>query len=179
MEAFGHAASGVALAQVLRPAGRDGRWFWPVTGALFALAPDVDAVTWLVGGPALFHAHHQFYTHNLLVFAVLPPLFAFVTRRFAPPGTPLAPVLGLVWGAWALHLLGDTIASWPVKLFWPFSREGVAFDLLQRDFSMGLPAILIVGTALSFVDTLEARRRLLAAGTLGVAMGYVLLGPGW
>lgn len=179
MEAFGHAASGVALAQLVRPHGPGGRWFWPVTGALFALAPDVDAVTWLVGGPALFHAHHQYYTHNLIVFTVLAPLLARAAWRFAPVGTTPARVVALGWGAWALHLLGDTIAYWPVKLFWPFSREGVTFELLEQDFSVVLPAILIVGTALTFVDVVERRRRAVAAATLAVAVGYVLLGPGW
>ncbi|MDP2311100.1 MAG: metal-dependent hydrolase [Pseudomonadota bacterium] len=179
MEVFGHALSGIALAQVVRPDGEAGKWFWPVTGAAFALAPDIDAVTWLVGGPELFNAHHQYYTHNLLVFATVPPLAALGARRFAPAGTPTPRVVALVWGAWALHLLGDTIAYRPVKLFWPFSGGGVALQLLQRDFSLGIPAILLVGTGLSFVDTLVPWRRGIAAATLAAVVAYLGLGPGW
>lgn len=179
MEVFGHAASGIALAQALRPPGRTGPWFWPLTGAAFALAPDVDAVTWLVGGAELFHAHHQYYTHNLLVFLAVPPLLALGVRRWAPHGTPASRVVALAWGAWALHLLGDAIAYWPVKLFWPFSRDGVALQLLQGDFSFGVPAILLVGAGLTFVDEVEPRRRPVAAATLAVAAAYVAFGPGW
>lgn len=179
MEPFGHAASGIALAQLLRPPGAAGARFWPLTGALFALAPDVDAVTWLVGGPALFRAHHQYYTHNLFVSATLPPLLGLVACRFAPAGTPKGRVVALVWGAWALHLLGDTLAYWPVKLYWPVSDGGVALELLQQDFSFGLPAILLLGTLSSFVDTLEPWRRRIAVVTFAVAVAYVLFGPGW
>ena len=178
MELFGHAASGVALAQILRPPGDDGRWFWPLTGAAFALAPDVDAVAWLIGGPELFTATHQYYTHNLLVFAVVPPLAAWAVARRAPAGTPPRRVLALVWGAWTLHLLGDTIASWPVRLFWPFSRGGVAFDLIPRDFSVGIPLILVAGIGLGYTRELATYRRPLAAAALVAAVGWVF-GPGW
>jgi len=180
VEAFGHALSGLALAQAIRPAWRpdetDGRR-WLVPGALAALAPDVDAVSWLLGGPEAFHAFHQYYTHSLLVSAVVPPLLGLaVARRL---GLPWGRMVGLVWGAWGLHLLGDMIASWPARIFWPFSREGVAFDLLQRDFSIGIPLLLLAGVGASFVDELRPQRRRIAVGTLLAAVAYVLCGPGW
>lgn len=179
MEAFGHVLSGVALAQIVRPPGEAGARFWPVWGGLLAIAPDVDAVSYLVGGPELFHEVHQFYTHALIVAAVAPPLLARLGWRRAPAGTSYRRVLALTWGAWMLHLLGDTIASWPVRIFWPFSRGGIAFDLIPRDFSIGVPLILLVGCGLSFVDTLVVFRRWIALGALAVATLYVLVGPGW
>lgn len=178
MEAFGHVLSGIALAQMIRPTGPGGARFWPVVGGLFAIAPDVDAISSL-GGPALFDAVHQYYTHNLLVFGVLPPLLARVVQRYAPADVTPRRVLGLVWGAWALHLLGDTIASWPLRLFWPFSREGIAFDLIPRDFSVGVPLILLLAVGLSLVDDLVPHRRWIALGGLVAATLYVGVGPGW
>lgn len=179
MEAFGHVLSGVALAQLVRPAGPAGARFWPLWGGLVAIAPDVDAVSYLVGGPALFHEVHQYYTHSLLVSAVVTPLLARLAWGRAPAGTSYGRVLTLTLAAWGLHLLGDTIASWPVRIFWPFSRGGVAFDLIPRDFSIGVPLILLLGVGLTYVDELVPRRRLVALGALLVATAYVLVGPGW
>ena len=88
-------------------------------------------------------------------------------------------MLALTLAAWGLHLLGDTIASWPVRIFWPFSRGGVAFDLIPRDFSIGVPLLLLLGVGLTYVDELVPRRRLVALGALLAATAYVLVGPGW
>mgnify|MGYP001616674433 CR=1 FL=1 len=148
-------------------------------GALAALAPDVDAVSWLIGRAEAFREHHQFYTHNLIVFTVAPPLLGLGIRRLLLKTAGRARVVGLVWGAWSLHLLGDTLASWPVRLFWPFSRGGIAFDLLDRDFSMGIPLVLLAGTGASFARELAPLRAGVAVATLLAAAIYAVAGPGW
>lgn len=140
--------------------------------------PDVDAVTWL-GGPDAFQRYHQFYTHNLIAFALAPPLLALGVRRLAKTDPPIGRLLALCWGGMALHLLADTIAHWPLRLFWPFSREGISFEFIHRDFSVVLPFLLLTGTGLSFANELQQFRRAIAIGTLVAASLYVVLGPGW
>lgn len=179
MEAFGHASAGLVLAQLVRPVGDGQPRFWALVGVAGALAPDIDAITWLIGGPALFRAHHQIYTHNLFISAVVPPLLGALAHRRAPIGASRSRVVALVCAAWGSHLLGDTIASWPLKLLWPLSDRGVALGLLDQDFSLVLPAILGFGAALSFVDEVAPHRRWVAGGTLGAALIYLAFGPGW
>jgi membrane-bound metal-dependent hydrolase YbcI (DUF457 family) len=178
MELFGHAFSGLCLAQALRPDDRAPR-FWLAAGAVGALAPDIDAITYLAG-PDAFYRFHQIYTHNLIAFAVAPPLLALLLQRtLAPPGASRGRILALVWGAWGLHLLGDTIAHWPLRLLYPFSREGLALRLIPGDFSIGLALLLLGGVGLSFVDVVKPHRRAVAWATLASAAFYVVLGPGW
>lgn len=177
MEVFGHALSGVVWAQALRPAGGS-PWRWAGLGVVAALAPDVDAVSYLWGAE-VFRAVHKVYTHNLLVFGIVPPALGWAAwRRAAFVGAP-GRALAIVWGAWALHLLGDTIAHWPEPLFWPFSDTRVAFGLIPGDFSIGLPLVLLVGAALTLADELQRWRVPVAVATLVAGVAYVLVGPGW
>lgn len=180
MEVFGHALSGVVWAQLLRPtaASPKGVAAWAALGVAGALAPDVDAVSYLWGAE-VFRAVHQVYTHNLLVFAVVPPALGVLAGRRAVFAGARGRALAVVWGAWGLHLLGDTIAHWPEPLFWPFSDQRVAFGLIPGDFSIGLPLVLLVGAALTLADELQRWRVPLAGATLAAGVAYVVVGPGW
>ena len=182
MEPFGHAFSGICLAQALRPTppgiSTPPRGWWPAVGAFAALFPDIDAVSYL-GGADTFQRYHQYYTHNLIAFAFAPAMLTFLIRRLTPNPPTFARTLALLQGGMALHLLGDTIAHWPLKLFWPFSREGLCFELIPRDFSIGLALLLLFGAVLSFLDSVERSRRAIAIATLFAGTLYVLIGPGW
>ena len=180
MEPFGHVLSGICLAQALRPSKGDSqpRGWWPAAGGVAAFFPDIDAVTYLAGADA-FQRYHQFYTHNLIAFAIGPALLTVALRKLTKNPPPFGRALAVVQGGWALHLLGDTIAHWPLRLFWPFSRTGISFELIPRDFSFGLAGVLLVGTTLSFVDDVRPWRRSIAIATLLAATAYVLFSPGW
>lgn len=180
MEVFGHAFSGVLLAQLLEPANAKDKpaWVWPVMGAVAALAPDVDGFT-ILGGADAFKTWHQLYTHNAIAFAVAPPLIALGANRLTRGRFGYPRVLALFWLGMALHLAGDLIAQWPLKFLYPFSTSGWSFQLIPRDFSIGLAVILMFAALLGYVDQLAPWRRVTAAIGLAAGVLYVTAGPGW
>lgn len=180
MEVFGHAFSGVLLAQLLEPeeARRTPAWVWPVLGAAATLAPDVDGVT-ILGGPDLFKAHHQLYTHNVIAFALAPPPIALLAHRLTRRRFTYSRWLALFWLGMALHLLGDLLAQWPLKFLYPFSSQGWSFGFLPRDFSIGLALILMFAALLGYVDQVAPWRRVTAAMGLVAGALYACVGPGW
>lgn len=180
MEVFGHAFSGVLLAQSLEPpeARAKPAWAWPVMGAVAALAPDVDGVT-VLGGPDTFKAYHQLYTHNVIAFAIAPPLIALAAHRLTKRRFTYARLLALFWLGMALHLAGDLIAQWPLKFFYPFSTRGWSFGFLPRDFSIGLALILMLVALTGYVDQVAPYRRITAAAGLLAGVLYVTVGPGF
>jgi membrane-bound metal-dependent hydrolase YbcI (DUF457 family) len=142
-----------------------------------ALAPDVDGVS-ILGGVDSFKAWHQIYTHNVIAFATAPPLialaaYALTGRRFTYPR-----LLALFWLGMALHLAGDVIAQWPLRFLYPFSPTGWSFQLIPRDFSIGLALILMVVALAGYVDGVAPWRRVTAAAGLLAGVLYVTVGPG-
>lgn len=115
MDIFGHAALSVGLGRAVAP--KPELRAATTAAALFGgLAPDVDAVTYL-WSPEAFRAIHQLYTHNILALALLPPLGALALRRRYPAAGRwlfIAAWLGMLG-----HLVGDTLALWPVPLLQP------------------------------------------------------------
>lgn len=179
MEIFGHAFSGVLLSQLLekRTAPARPAWWWPVLGAVSTTFPDVDAVTILFGFDA-FKQHHQTYTHNVIAFVLAPPAIAALVHRRWPARASFPRVLALFWLGMTLHLIGDVIAQWPLRFLLPFRQDGWSFQLIPRDFSIGLALILMFGALLGYVDSIAPFRRFIAAATLVVAVLYVTVGPG-
>lgn len=180
MEVFGHAFSGVLLAQILEPGNAKEKpaWVWPVLGAVAALSPDVDGFT-ILGGADAFKRWHQLYTHNAVAFAVAPPLIALAANRLTRGRFGFPALLALFWIGMALHLAGDLIAHWPLKFFYPFSGTGWSFRLLPRDFSIGLALILMLASLAGYVDQVAPWRRVIAAAGLVAGVLYVTAGPGW
>ena len=179
MEVFGHAFSGVLLAQLLEPqeARKAPVWVWPALGAAAALVPDVDGIS-ILGGADAFKAWHQIYTHNVIAFAIAPPLIALAARALTKRRFSYASLLALFWLGMALHLIGDVIAQWPLRFLYPFSPVGWSFQLIPRDFSIGLALILMTAGLAGYVDGVAPWRRLTAAFGLLAASLYVTLGPG-
>jgi membrane-bound metal-dependent hydrolase YbcI (DUF457 family) len=179
VEVFGHAFSGVLLAQLLESdeARKPKRWVWPVLGACSALAPDIDGIS-IVGGPDAFKAWHQIYTHNFIAYAIGPPLVALLAWRLTRPRFSYARLYLLFQLGMTLHLLGDLLAQWPVRFLYPFSPRAWSFGLIPRDFSIGLALILMFVALLGYVDQLAPWRRFTAAGGLIAGVLYVTVGPG-
>jgi len=133
LDVIDHAFSGGLIGLALEPGPflRDPakpRARWPLLGVLAATFPDVDAVSYLWGADT-FARVHQTYTHNILAFLLLPPLVA-LALRIEQRG------IALFYAGMAAHLLGDVIATWPLRFLLPFSDRGFAFGLIQRDFSV-------------------------------------------
>lgn len=181
MDIFGHAFSGLLIGTLLEPGPllRDPsppRTSWAWMGALAATFPDVDAVSYL-WGPEAFARHHQIYTHTILAFLALPPLLALLVRRLGFAGSPARTAL-LFYAGMAAHLLGDVIATWPLRFLLPFSDRGFAFAFIHRDFSLGLALLLGVFAATCRWDGALPARRALALAGLVAGVALVLSGYG-
>jgi membrane-bound metal-dependent hydrolase YbcI (DUF457 family) len=177
LDLFGHAAASFLVGRSVPATARD-RSACTAAALAAGLAPDLDALTYLID-PALFFEHHQVFTHNLLALAVLPALVAWAVRRWRPGSA--GRVYGAALASMTLHLLGDLIAQWPVPLLWPLSDARFHLGLLQIDFSPVLDAILMGGALLMLWDpvaTHTARLRGVAAASLLTAVAWLTFGPG-
>ncbi len=90
-----------------------------------AVAPDLDAVSYLFGDVAYSRYHHTF-GHNVFLGAAIVGAAAWHERRRAP--LRLAGFGALVALAFAGHLLTDAkLSAYAVEPFWPLSRAAYEF----------------------------------------------------
>ena len=106
------------------------------------LSPDIDAPVALLGPEAWVRWHHL-YTHSLVGLVWVPLALSLLPLRFAPWRTRFA----LALAGWALHVTLDVVGRWPVPVLWPLSETRWALYRLDRDFSLTLDLVLIVGLA--------------------------------
>jgi membrane-bound metal-dependent hydrolase YbcI (DUF457 family) len=90
-----------------------------------AVAPDVDAVSYLFGDVAYSRYHHTF-GHNVFLGAALVAAVAWAERRRGP--RRWLAFTALVALAFASHLLADAkLSAYPIEPFWPLSRAAFEF----------------------------------------------------
>jgi|GEM_PF-2715509 len=179
MDIFAHSLSGVLLGQAAAPieAKKKERVYYITLGLIALTFPDIDAISYLWGGPEAFATYHQRYTHTLFALIAFPPLIAGLIRIFHKDHSFLRNYMILVVGMF-IHLAEDLIAHWPLEFFYPLSRKGWAFGLIREDFSIIVDFLFIIGAMLTFYDKLEKKRRIVALCTFGVVFLYLILGPG-
>ena len=170
MDPLSHAALGAALAE---PAARPGHIIAGVAvGAAAALAPDLDF--FLIrssADPLLALEYHRHFTHSFVfapVGAMLCALPAWLLcRRWL--GLRACALLSLL--GYLSHLLLDACTSYGTLLYWPFSRERVALDIVSAvDPLFTLP--LLGFTAWGVLR----RRPLFVIVGLGCALAYLGIG---
>lgn len=135
-----------------------------VTLTASAVAPDLDYLLRL-GGPQFYLAEHRGFTHSFVGIAIMAPLLGLLFSRFDPKRrywawTSLS-ALGI-----GLHILLDLFTSFGTMVFYPFSKERYAWDLLFI-IDPYLSGTIILGIALSYL--LKAR------STLPARLGLLLL----
>ncbi len=77
------------------------------------------------------------------------------------PSSHACPLLA----GWALHVTLDVVGRWPVPVLWPLSETRWALYRLDRDFSLTLDLVLIVGLAATLWDPAQRHARPIAIGT--------------
>ena len=158
MDTVSTAVGGALLAKALPAERRGPSAVWCVT--FCSAIPDADVFARLfVNDPLSGLTQHRGFTHSFLGVAVMAPLIALIFWRFSKDKNYWRLVglalLGLVW-----HMFTDVATSWGTIVYYPFSRERVAWDLIFIiDFIFS--AILLVPQLLAWVyrDRATAGRR--------------------
>jgi membrane-bound metal-dependent hydrolase YbcI (DUF457 family) len=175
MDPITHICSGILLGQGLRPRTAVLKTTLLV-GGLAAFAPDMDSVSYLWGSEVFYRVHHT-YTHTVVGVIVVALILAAIESHWLKTVSfSRLLLLNLVGGA--IHVCGDMIALWPLRLLWPFSD----YDFVLKwtsDFDYVVLAVVVVATGLSETDSLQHRAPWIIAGAGLLLMGYFLFIPGW
>ena len=145
-------------------------------GGLAAFAPDVDAISYLWGSDAFYRLHHT-YTHTLVGVVVVALVVAAIESRWLK-ALSFSSLLGLNLAGGVIHLCGDMIALWPLRIFWPMSEQDLALKWTS-DFDYVVLAVVVVATGLSETDGFQHRAPWIIAGGFLLLVAYFLLIPGW
>lgn len=174
MDPLTHTCSGILIGQALRPSPAVRRQTLLLLG-LAAFAPDVDAISYLWGPEVYYHVHRA-YTHTLLGVAVLVAMLSAVERPWIR-NIPIARLLALNLVGGAVHLLGDLIAVWPLRLLWPWNDH----DFVLRwtgDFDWVVLIVVGLATGLAATDRLKDRAPWILAVAVLILAGYFWRFPG-
>ena len=147
-----------------------------IWGAVAGTIPDLDVLLnpWL--GVVEELSWHRSLTHSLLFAFVASPLFALLLRKFYPHGKAgFQDWLLLFFLGFTTHSLLDCCTTWGTQIFWPFSREGVAFyNVFVIDPFYTIPFLVFLIWAATKRKENPARQRLNTIGLI-VSSGYLLL----
>ncbi len=127
-------------------------------GALAGMAPDLDILIQSAEDPILFLEYHRQFSHSLVFipFGALICALAFYPLLHSPwlqgrwPATRLTFVQIYLFSflGYATHGLLDACTSYGTQLFWPFSNERFAWNIVSIiDPLFTLPVILFITLA--------------------------------
>jgi len=100
---------------------------------LFSLAPDMDALFFLLTGKRINYKHRE-VLHYPVIFIILGlAVYAVFGREWG-----ILFLLGVAW-----HFFNDVAGclGWGIRLFWPFSRKSVRIQLLPIHQAPGKPKL--------------------------------------
>jgi len=144
MDPLSQAVLGVSLSQSvtrkpsqLRPA------FW--IGALSGMAPDLDVLIRSSADPMLFLEYHRQFTHSLIFIPVGALLCALFFHLFAHKTLSFRLTYLYSFAGFATHGLLDACTSYGTQLFWPFTDERVAWNVVSIvDPLFTIPVLVLV-----------------------------------
>jgi inner membrane protein len=153
MDPLSQACLGASLSQSF--ANRSKQRSALLIGALAGMAPDLDVLIRSPDNPILFLEFHRQFTHSLIfipVGALLCALFFYAVMRSKWfqnkwPAARLSffQVYLFSFLAYATHGLLDACTSYGTQLFWPFSSERVAWNIVSIiDPLFTLPVLILV-----------------------------------
>ena len=175
MDPITHTCSGILLGQGLRPLTAVRNTTLVVAG-LAAFAPDVDSISYLWGSDTFYRVHHT-YTHTLWGLVLMALLLAVIESRWIKT-LSFSRLLGLNLLGGGIHLCGDMIALWPLRILWPFSDHDFVLKW-TGDFDYVVLAVVVMATGLSETDGLQHRAPWIIAGGFLILISYFLFFPGW
>ncbi len=127
-------------------------------GALSGMAPDLDVLIRSATDPLLFLEYHRQFTHSLfftpfgaLICALI--FYPFFKKNFSFSKIYLYSFLGF-----ATHGLLDACTSYGTQLYWPFSNERVAWNIVSIvDPFFTIPITILIFIAVFKQKVLYAR----------------------
>lgn len=145
-----------------------------VWGGIAGTIPDLDVLInpWL--GVVEELSWHRSLTHSLLFALLASPLFAYLLKKIYPNSAAgYKDWLWLFFLGFITHSLLDCCTTWGTQLFWPFSREGIAFyNVFVIDPFYTLPFLVFVIWAATKDKNDPLRARLNMLGIL-ISSGYL------
>lgn len=175
MDPITHTCSGILMGQGLRPLPSVRKKTLLVAG-LAAFSPDFDSVSYLWGADAFYRLHHT-YTHTLVGIAILALVLAAIESWWLKEFT-FARLLGLNLAGCTIHLCGDLIALWPLRLLWPFSDHDFVLKW-THDFDYVVLGVVVVAMGLSETDSFQHRASWIIIGAFLLLTAYFIFIPGW
>jgi membrane-bound metal-dependent hydrolase YbcI (DUF457 family) len=174
MDPLTHTCSGILLGQALRPCEAVHRRTLIVL-AIAAFAPDLDAASYLWGADVYGRLHHL-YTHTVVGVVLLAAVLAGVERAWLR-GMSFGWLFMLSLAGCSLHVLGDVVAVWPLRILWPWSDRDFVLHW-TGDFDLVVLTVVGLATGLTAVDTLRGRERWIIGTAVLVVVAYFVWMPG-
>ena len=144
MDPLSQAALGASLSQSFA-ADRKKQVSAMVIGALAGMAPDLDIFINSDSDPLLFLEYHRQFTHSLIFIPFGALLCAFVFYPFAKKKLSFKQIYLFSFLAYATHGLLDACTSYGTQLFWPFTNERIAWNVVSIvDPLFTLPVLFLV-----------------------------------
>ena len=114
-------------------------------GALAGMAPDLDILINSDLDPLLFLEYHRQFTHSLIFIPFGALLCALVFYPFAKKKLSFKQIYFFSFLAYATHGLLDACTSYGTQLFWPFTNERVAWNVVSIiDPLFTLPVLFLI-----------------------------------
>jgi len=127
-------------------------------GALSGMAPDLDILIRSNDDPLLFLEFHRQFTHSLLFIPFGALLCAVLFYPFIKRKLSFKQIYFFSFLGYTTHGLLDACTSYGTQLFWPFSNERVAWNIVSIvDPFFTLPVLLLIGFAIYKNSTIISR----------------------
>lgn len=144
MDPLSQAAFGASLSQSFAE-DRKKQLSVMVIGALAGMAPDLDILINSDYDPLLFLEYHRQFTHSLVFIPFGALLCALVFYPFAKKKLSFKQIYFFSFLAYATHGLLDACTSYGTQLFWPFTNERVAWNVVSIiDPLFTLPVLFLI-----------------------------------
>ena len=144
MDPLSQAAFGASLSQSFAKDGKK-QLSAMVIGALAGMAPDLDILINSDYDPLLFLEYHRQFTHSLVFIPFGALLCALVFYPFAKKKLSFKQIYFFSFLAYATHGLLDACTSYGTQLFWPFTNERVAWNVVSIvDPLFTLPVLFLI-----------------------------------
>ena len=119
-----------------------------IIGALSGMAPDLDIFIQSSNDPLLFLEYHRHFTHSLFFIPLGALLCALVFYPFIKKKLSFSKVYLFSLLGFATHGLLDACTSYGTQLFWPFSEQRIAWNIVSIiDPLFTLPVLILVSLA--------------------------------